>query len=806
MFSNYLKIAWRNILKNKTFSAINIFGLSFGIAAFLMIINYLRFEYSYDDMHANKNRIYRVPMMVTEKDGKEQTFAFTYPALAPAMKKDFPEVDKAARFRRRGGIVANGDLKIIENGGIFFADKDMFDIFSFSFKQGKAADVFNELNDAVITEETAMKYFGHDDPMGKTLRYNDENYVIKGVLENVPVNSHIRFNILLNYEKYIQLTHGDANTSWGWSDFYTYVLLKPGANPKTVEAKFPDLTLRYMGEDMKLANYKQSFVLQPLKDIHTKSTYDYEFAGNGDMSYLKYLGIAALFILFIAWINYINLSTARSLDRAREVGVRKVAGAGRFQLVRQFLAESFLINLIAVALGVIIFYVSLPWFSHLVEKSISSLRGASVTFWIGSVFVFVVGTFLAGFYPAFVLSSFDPIQAIKGLGNTVGTNGGKAILRKSLVVIQFVAAIVLIAGALGFYRQLHFMQDRDLGVNIQQTLVVNQTARIDSAQLVTYHAFLNDVRAHSSITSITASTSVPGSEVGGSSGFSMKNASDSKRCRILGIDKDFIPAYGLDIVAGINFTTERPNLDTNAITNILVNETTAKIFGFDDPAKMLGKEMRGSGFNCKVIGIVKDFHQESLANGFDPIVFYLGDETNFDLFSFKFNTKDVGALLEYVKQKWNVHYPQSPFSYFFLDERFNAQYNNDRLFSSVLWLFTIIAISIASLGLLGLSIYTIAKRKKEISIRKALGATLLQVTSMMTKDYLNLVWLAAFIALPVAFLLVNSWLHKYAFHIALDGWFFVLPIMIIVAIALATVLFQSLKAAMASPVKNLRSE
>lgn len=806
MITNYFKIAWRNLLKNKTFSAINILGLSLGIAAFLMIINYLRFEYSYDKMHEKKDRIFRVPMVVTEKDGKEQTFAFTYPALAPAMKKDFPEVEKAARFRRRGGMISNGEIKIIEGGNIYYADKDAFDIFSFKFLQGTPESVFTELNEAVITEETAKKYFGNKNPMGQPLRYNDEDYIVTGVLENLPANSHITFTILLNYEKYIQLTEGNANTSWGWSDFYTYILLKPGTKTEILEAKLPSFAQRYTGDDMKRANYNQKFVLQPLTDIHTKSKYDYEFPGNGDMTYLKYLAIAALFILLIAWINYINLSTSRSLDRAREVGVRKVAGAGQLQLIRQFLTESFLINLLAVFIGVAVFIIALPWFSRLVGKSITSLNGASWQFWLGTVLLFITGTFLSGFYPAFVLSSFHPIQAIKGEQTNQQLNNGKIVLRKGLVILQFVAAIILIAGAIGFYRQLHFMQSKELGVDINQTLVVNQTARLDSSLLPSYTSFINQIKSHSAVTSVTASTSVPGSEVGGSSGFALKNETNSKRCRILGVDKEFISAYGLQILAGTNFTTERPLLDTNAINNILMNETAAKLFGFSAPEKMLSKEINGAGFKCKVIGIVKDFHQESLAHGIDPIIFYLSDEANMEMFSFKFNSQDPGSLIDQVKQKWNASFPQSPFSYFFLDERFNAQYNNDKLFSSVLLLFTLIAIFIASLGLLGLSIYTIAKRKKEISIRKTLGASLVQITSMITKDYLNLVWLASAIALPIAFLLVNHWLEQYAFHIRLDWLFFVIPVSIIICIALSTVLVQSLKAAMANPVANLRSE
>ncbi len=806
MIRNYFKTAWRNLWRNKTFSAINIFGLSVGVAAFLLIINYLRFEYSYDDAHDKKDRIFRVPMVVAEKDGKEQTFAFTYPAVAPALKKDFPEIEEVARFRRQGGIVRQGDLKVVENASIYYVDSSVFNIFSFRFVRGDAATAFKELNDAVITEETAKKYFGSSDPIGKPLFYRNENYIVKAVLENMPANSHINFNILLNYSKYIQLTNGNANSSWGWSDFYTYVLLKPGTNAAALEKKLTNFAERYMGEDMRQRDYTLAFHLQPLKDIHLRSKYDYELAGNGNLSYLKYLGIAALFILFIAWINYVNLSTAHSLDRSKEVGIRKVVGAGKFQLIRQFIAESLFINVIAILIGILIFKLSLSSFSRMVEKDISYLNISDWRFWLFMIGLFLLGTLLAAFYPAFVLSSFQPIYSIKTSKGGTGVKGGRNILRKSLVVLQFIAAIVLITGAIGFYRQLRYMQTQDLGVNISQTLVVTQTAAQDSSRIPAFNAFINDMETNPAIQSVTASTSVPGAEVGGSSDYALKNSQSGKRCRNLGIDNKFIPAYGLTLVAGRNISNDKPAVDTNVLVNILVNETAAKIFGFAKPADILGQYIDGSGFHCQVIGVVKDYHQESLQNSFDPIVFYPEEEQNFGAFSIKINTTKLPELMAFVRQKWTARFPESPYNFFFLDERFNAQYKNDRLFSTVLWLFTAIAISIACLGLFGLSLFTIAKRNKEISIRKVLGASLFQITSLITKDYLKLVLLAGVVALPVAYILVSNWMNDYAFHISIGLWFFILPVVMITLIAVLTVLYQSLKAALKNPVKNLRSE
>ena len=806
MFKNYFKTAWRNIWKNKTFSAINIFGLSIGVAAFLLIINYLRFEYSYDDAHLKKDRIYRVPMMTKEKGGKEQTFAFTYPAVAPALKKDFPEIEEAARVRRQGGIVTYKDQKIVEGGTVCYVDASFFTIFSFRFVKGNAATAFKELNDAVITEETAKKYFGNEEPIGKPLNYRGEDYIVKAVLEDVPENSHIKFNILLNYDKYIYITQGAANISWGWSDFYTYVLLKPGTNAKALEAKFPAFAERYMGADMKQRAYENYFYLQALKDIHLKSKYDYEMAGNGNFTYLKYLGIAALFILFIAWINYVNLSTAHSMDRSKEVGIRKVVGAGKFQLIRQFIVESFIINLIGIAIGILIFKLTLSSFSTLVEKNISYLNISDWRFWAFMISVFLLGTLAAASYPAFVLSSFQPIYSIKSSkGSTTG--GGKSFLRKSLVVVQFIAAIVLIAGAIGFYKQLHYMKTQRLGVNIDQTLVVQQSANTDSSSIPSFNAFINDMRANPAVQSVTASTSVPGAEIGGSSSYYLKNSLAGKRCRNLGVDKEFVPSYGLQIVSGRNFSKDKPPVDSNTIVNILLNETAVKVFGIANNEEAIGKNITdGGGFQYKVIGVVKDWHQESLQNSFDPVVFYPEEERNFGNFSMRFKTSDLPAFMDFVKQKWTSYYPQSPFRFFFLNERFNNQYKTDRLFSTVLWLFTAIAISIACLGLFGLSLFTVAKRNKEISIRKVLGATAFQISSLITKDYLKLVLIAGVVALPVAFILVNNWLKDYAFHINIGIWFFFLPVIMIVTIALLTVLYQSLKAALANPVKNLRSE
>jgi putative ABC transport system permease protein len=809
MLQNYFKIAWRNLLKNKTFSAINIFGLAIGIAAFLLIVNYLRFEYSFDSFHTKEDRIFRVPMTITETGGKQQTFAFTYPALAPAFKKDYPEVEEATRFRISWGVVSHGDKKFIENGQICYVDPSVFKVFTFNFEKGSAATAFQGLNDAVITRSTAKKYFGDEDPTGKPLHFKNEDYIVSAVIDDVPANSHIRFNILLNFNKYIQLTDGAANNSWGWSDFYTYILLKPGTKPDALQAKMPAFADRYMSSMMKKDGFTISFQIQPLRDIHTRSSYAYEMSGSGNLYYLKYLGFAALLILSIALVNYINLSTARSLERSKEVGLRKVVGATRLQLIKQFLTESLLLNAFGILLGFMIFKLSLPAFSGLIGQHLEDLQTYDSRYWITLLLIFLVSTFLAGFYPSFVLSSFQPVQSIKSLVLSGGRGQGKAFLRRSLVVFQFTAAIVLIGGAIGFYRQLRFMSKKDLGVNISQTLVLQQTVNLDSSKVNSVELVINQLQSIPGVQKVTASTSVPGADVGSSTTFKRLNTQFDKRSRIMGIDEKFVPDYGLTVLAGRNFDKDKAaGIDTSQLLNIILNETASKILGFASPAAAINQRVEGAGYHCRVIGVINDYHQQSLQYDYDPIVFYPEQHVNMNNFALKLDIrdKDLPQLIEKAKSTWNAAFPQSPLQFFFLDEYFSRQYKNDQLFATILGLFTILAITVASLGLLGLSLYTVAKRLKEISIRKVLGATALQIITLITKDYIRLIIYAGLIATPVAYFLLQNWLKGYAFHIEIGFLFILLPVSLILVIALLTVLYQSLKAALSNPVRNLRSE
>ncbi len=596
MLRNYLKTAWRNLLKTKTFSAINVSGLAIGIAAFLLIVSYLHFEYSFDDYNVRKDRIFRVPMEVTEqmqRGAQPEQVAFTYPAVAGALKKDFPEIQEAVRLRKRWGVVRSGNNQFVEDDNFLYADTNIFRLFSFDFVAGDAGSAFRELNDIVITSATAEKYFGAANPIGRRLNYKNEDFVVKAVIDDPPVNSHLHFHILANYNKYVQETAAagsDAQNSWTWSDFYTYVLLRPGTDPAKVRARLPAFAERHLGDKMKKAGIFVQFDLQPLKDIHLRSTYEYEMPGNGNLSYLKYLGAAALFLLVIAWINYISLTSARAIDRAKEVGVRKVIGAGRSQLIRQFLMESLLINFVAVLLGLVMYWLALSAFSRLVELERSQLVMPGMEFWTMVLAIFLVGSFLAGAYPSFILSAQAPLRSLKPATAEGSDRSNRGLLRRSLVVLQFFAAIVLISGALGLNRQLQYMSRADLGIIVRQTLILHQSVGQDSGKTRLITSFIHDLEARPGIESRDGFHFwYPESEVGGSSGYHTLHSNAEKTGRNFGIDSKFIPDYGLSIAAGRNFITD---IKKSQETNVILNEAAVRVFGFGSDETAIGQRDR----------------------------------------------------------------------------------------------------------------------------------------------------------------------------------------------------------------------
>ena len=804
MIRNYLKIAFRNLWKNKTFSTVNILGLSIGMVAVMLIMQYVDFELSYDEWHVRGDRIYRVAMDMKEANGERQTFAFTYPAVAPAMREELPEVESAVRFRRTNAVLSHEAE--MHNEQIYFADSTLLDIFSFPILKGDAEQALSEPYQAMISATAARKYFGPEEAIGKTLQ--DDNgfrYEVKAVFEDIPENSHIRFDIAISYITYVQVMAqygNDAENNWNWSDFYTYVLLEEDAAAERLRDKLPAFAKRHKGADMDKHNYELNFYLQPLKDIHLNSDLGYELSVNGNARYVYFLVLIAVFIVLIAWFNYINLSTARSIDRAREVGVRKVVGASRGQLVGQFLLESAMVNLLALAIAFLAVDAVFPAFRDLVGKDIELTLFGAWSFWLLVAAIFFGGTLLAGLYPAFVLSRFRPVSVLKSsLESSISQGGG---LRRVLVALQFVATIALVAGTFVVYRQLQFMRQQDLGVNIEQTLVLQDMFSRDSTYREAIRGFKQELTQHPGITTVSSSGDIFGKEVGNSTGVRwVRSESESmRRVRTFGIDQQFISQFDLNIIAGRGFREGQRPEDEN---EIILNETALKILGLPGPEAAIGEEIESSYFRGRVVGVLEDYHQEALKYDFKPIVFYEAT-TPHNYYSLKVKTDDIQGLIAFAQDKWKARFASTPFQYFFLDEYFNRQYLADRRFGQIFSVFTSLAILVAALGLFGLSSFSVARRRKEIGIRKVLGAEVGQILLLLSKEYVRLVLVAGVLALPAAYFLMRRWLDNYAYHIELGWWFFFIPLLAVLLIAALTVSYQSIRAAMANPVKALRQE
>ncbi len=799
MLYNYLVVSFRNLLRNKLFSFINILGLSIGIGAALLIVNYHRYENSYDVFHARYNRIYRVPMQVQEKGGPVQTFAFTYPAVAGAMKHDFPEVEEAIRFRRLGGLVGVED-KLFADVRMFFADEKVFDVFTFPFLYGDT-NALNELNNAVVTEALALKLFGVADARGKTFQFFEgQTFSVSAVIKDVPENSHIQFDFLLPFKRYsetLKAFGADAENSWTWSDYYTYVLLKPGHNPDEVQRKLAAFAERYKGEDMKAKGYHTLFQLQPLADIHARSAYDYELRGNGNFVYLNYLLYAALFILLMAWFNYINLSTSKSLQRAKEIGIRKAAGAYRLELMIQFLVDAWLVNSLAVVAGLFIFIFSNPFLASLTGKSLVIPSPWDYEFWGFILTALLMGSLLSGCYPAFVLSGFKPVAALKG--KLTSDQASTVYLRKAFVVVQVSLAVILLSGTWALVTQMRFMQNQNLGVNISQTLVLRDRAGRDSTFAVTDESFIQELKKLRFVKSVTASTDVPGKEVGGSENYQQIGAANPKRCRNYEVDMHFFNDYELKLLAGRTFE------EHDMGKRVVINYTAAQVLGYPSAESAINTKITDGRDTLTVIGVLKDFHQKSLQHEFNPIVFFLNDY-DWGYYSIKLSNADITSGFPEIEKQWKHFYPDTPFDYFFLDEFYNAQYKSEQMFNILLNVCSVIGIVIAALGLVGLSLFTIARRTKEMGIRKVLGATLAQVTGMFVKEYVVLTVMAFVVALPVSYFLVTTWLESYAYKATMGLSFVVVPLAGILLVTFVSVGVQSFLAAVANPAKSLRSE
>jgi putative ABC transport system permease protein len=800
MLTNYLKQTIRNLKSNKGYFIINLLGLITGITSFILIVFWIKAETSYDKFHKNADNIYRVDYLLYEEGILEQHSASGSGAIGKEIKNSYPEVENYTRFTRTESLVKYGD-KTFKEKNILYAQSSFFDLFTFTLLMGKADTSLLAVNHAVITEETARKYFGDENPIGKMITIDGASeFEVAGVCKSVPGNSHFKFDILLSYENLIKASRSWDN-SWVSERVYSYILLTPGADAKTLEAKIPQLPEKFIGKFMKEAFFLLEFRLVKLTDIHLHSSISNELDVNGSLRSVVALGIVAVLVLLIAFINYINLATSRSIERAHEVGIRKVSGAFQKDLVIQFLTESALLNFLALAISFTGVVLLLPFFSQAMR---SPLHMNYLVVIVLFLVLLVSGTLLTGMLPAVYISHFSPSLVLKGK-NPSGSVW-LTRLKNSLVVLQFTISVVLITGTITIFRQIAFMRNHDLGFDMKGLIVIDGPRIIRAKSFESYmtnmESFKNEILTLPAVNNVCASSGTPGTEIKNSRvyGIPVEGRNTEKRIDAYYVDDQFFKTYGLNILAGENFSKSFQE-DSK---NIIINEAALTYFGFKDAESTVGKLLRSGQQDVTIKGIINDFNQRSLKELPAPIAFFNQPANVF--YTVKAGSSGMNQLIPGMEEIWVSHYPDNPFNFFFLEDYYNRQYDADRRFSRLFLTCSILAIFIACLGLSGLSSYSITRRTKEIGIRRTNGAGIGQVLFLLNKDFVKWVLIAIVIAVPVAVFVMNRWLENYAYRITLSWWIFVASGAIAVFIALVTVSWQSWNAAKQNPVDTLRYE
>lgn len=806
MFRNYIKLALRNLLKNKLFSLVNFTGLSLGIAASLILFLYIENESGYDKFHAGVNNIYRLRCDNLDNGKYTERMARTNGPVAKELKERFPEIDKVVQLNKdeMTGMISNDHFTFrLKNS--FFASEDFFNVFSYGLINGDRNTVLKELDAIVLSESLAKKFFGNEPAVGKTLLFNRQ-YPMKvtGVFKDIPSNSHLKFESLISYCTLLKYLAPYLETEWNAGESnYTYLKLKPGADPQQLEKKFPAMVKDKLGAEFFAKGHDKQFFLMPLTDIHLYSHYDGEIEANGDGRALQFFIIIAFVIMIIAWINYINLSIVKSFERYKEIGIRIVSGGAKGEIRRQFIIEAVLFNLLCVAFAVIIAKTAYPYFSDYTGMEINEDTWASKHLWGRFFIAIVAGTVLSSIYPAFVLTSVNPVAVLKGMKNKV-TAGFS--FRRALITFQFAISIALITGTIVILKQVSFMQNSNTGVNIEQTLVIHKPSLTDSSWFQKLDAFKNNLKQHAFIKNVCLSRYVPGESIDYSQGFVKQANNPSKKTALLYnnfSDNEFIDLYNLKLIAGRGFLPGKKN------NEIIINRKALAQLDFKKPEDAIGQKIYNEGWKYEhtIVGVIEDFHQRSLKENFLPTAFMQFEDPGLsNKFSVKIQTEDMKIAISQIEKTWQTVFPGNAFEYFFLDEQYNNQYKADIQFGSIFLLFSTLAIIIACIGLFALTLYTIVHRTKEIAIRKVIGASAYQIFNILTKDYLWLISIATLISIPSMYYIMSKWLGHYAYRIGLSIWFFIIPVFILLLVVLASVSFQVVKAIRTNPVKSLRTE
>ncbi|KQS33491.1 ABC transporter permease [Dyadobacter sp. Leaf189] len=809
MLQNYLKIAWRNLQKHKFYSSLNIFGLSLGLASCLLITLYVIDELSYDKSFDAADRIYRVNSDI-RFGGADMTLAVAPDPLAFTLLKDYPQLESVARLRDDGSFLVRrkNATESLKEDVVCYADSTFFDVFSIPLIAGDRKRVLREPLTMVISERVAQKYFGSENPVGQILVLdNNLTYTVTGVMKNIPEHSHLSaLNMLMAMSAYPE----SREDNWGSHNFVTYLKLREGVKAAQFEKNFDTILEKYtsswlkqvMGAtlgEMRKSGSSIKYSLMLLTDIHLRSDRKAEISANGNIQYVYIFGIVAIFLLAIACVNFMNLATARSSNRAKEVGVRKALGSKRSFLMSQFLTEAILLSLLSLVLALVLAYAALPFFNNLANKHIS-FPFESLLFWIVAVSTAVVVGVLAGSYPAFFLSAFTPLKVLRG---AIEQNGKGGYLRNALVVFQFVVSVMLIIGTGVIYNQLNYIQTKKLGYDKEQVLIIKNTYALDKKA----RAFKEEVAQLPNIQSATLTSFLPTPSARTDNTFFPEGEMQQEKgisMQRWTVDHDYIKTLDLKMKSGRAFQRDFPS-DSSGI---IINEAAAKILGYADPVGKriydLVMDSAGTRRTYTVLGVVKDFHYESLRKNIGALSMILAPSNG--LVVVRIKAANYTQTVDRIEALWKQMAPGQPFNFGFMDEDFDQEYRSEQRVGQIFITFAVISIIIGCLGLFGLSAYTAERRTKEIGVRKVLGASVPNIIALLSKDFLKLVLLSILIGSPVAWYAMNSWLKDFAYHIDISWWMFAAAGALAIVIALLTVSFQSIKAALMNPVRSLKSE
>ncbi|MCH8125765.1 ABC transporter permease [candidate division KSB1 bacterium] len=803
MIKNYIKIALRNLLKHKVYSLINVAGLAIGMACCLLILLYVKDELSYDRYHKNIDRIYRVTLH-GRLAGSDINVTSTCRPMAAALINEYPEVEFALRLRQmsRTVLVSRGDKYFNENR-VFYADSTYFDVFTLPLLRGNAKTALTAPNSVVIPEATALKYFGDEDPIGKTLTFNNTtDYKVTGVSENIPSNSHFHFDFLASF-----VSLDDHNsTIWIQNSLHTYIVLQENASAEQLNNKFPELIRKYVAPQIEQAmgvsfddfleqGGEYNYSLQPVKDIHLYSHLTGEFEPTGNADYVTIFALIAFFILILACINFMNLATARSANRAKEVGLRKVVGSNQTQLIAQFLVESILLSAMAMIIGIFLVKLFLPGFNNLAAKEIEMSYLGDTYLSLGILIITLFVGVVAGSYPAFFLASFKPINVLRG---KLTTGMKSSSLRSGLVVFQFIISVGLIISTLVVGDQLDYMRNKNLGFEKDQVVVIHRASALGNQLDI----FENQLKQLPNINVTTATYHLPG-KLPDTNAFQLPDVPQSEAYLLstFSVGFDFIETLSIEMVAGRSFSKDFPT-DSSAY---IINEAAVKKFGWTEAIgkSIIEPDPEGASVG-EVIGVMKDFHFESLHEVIKPAILRLASGPRFVVA--KINSDDIPGTIADIEQKWAVLAPNQPFEYTFLDNDFDQLYKTDQRVGKIFTIFTILGIFVACLGLFGLTSFSAEQRTKEIGIRKALGASVSNIVILLSKEFTKLIAISFFIAAPISYFVMTKWLENFAYTSGIKLPTFILAGGIVCLVAWLTISYQSIKAALTNPVNALKYE